>query len=131
MRGLSEDCRTNSKILLSHFRLLGNEFSSSFQPLFGAYVFNKLKVSNSAKMTRPSGSCFEANNKENYISWLLFHVQVNIRKRTFGDRYPRTEIKNDFPLHRWTTTYTSHFLIWKLTIVHSFPRVNFTEFSKA
>lgn len=66
-RGLSEDWRTNSNILLSHFLLLTNEFTSSFQPLFGAYVFNKRKVSNSAKMTRPSGSCFEASNRDKYL----------------------------------------------------------------
>lgn len=62
IRGLSDVCKTNSSILLSHFLLLWKEFSSSFQPLFGEYVFNKRSVSNSAKITRPSGSCFEAAN---------------------------------------------------------------------
>lgn len=73
IRGLSDGCVTNSNILLSHFLLLGNEFSSSFQPLFGAYVFKKRNVSNSAKITRPSVSCFEANNKDKRINWLQFH----------------------------------------------------------
>ena len=63
IKGLSELCVTNSSILLSHFLLLWNEFASSFHPLFGTYVFNKRSVSNSTRITRPSGSYFEANYK--------------------------------------------------------------------
>lgn len=81
IKGLSEFCKTNSKILLSHFLLLGNEFSSSFQPLFGAYVFNKRKVSNSANMTRPSVSCFEAKIKDKCM---------NTKSRNQGDKSPKT-----------------------------------------
>lgn len=76
IRGLSKDCVTNSKILLSHFLLLGNEFSSSFQPLFGEYVFKMRNVSNSARITRPSGSCFEARNNNKCVNGLPLIVQI-------------------------------------------------------
>lgn len=77
IRGLSEFCKTNSSTLLSHFLLLWNEVSSSFQPLFGTYVFKMRNDSNSANMTRPSGSCFEAKtNTHLWIDWACFISKV-------------------------------------------------------
>lgn len=83
IKGLSEDCRTNSSIRLSHFLLLLNDVSSSFQPLFGTYVFNKRTVLNSANITRPSGSCFEAvYSEQNTISHELNGIHIPSIKHT-------------------------------------------------
>jgi hypothetical protein len=93
IKGLSEFWLTNSKILLSHFLLLWNEFASSFHPLFGTYVFNKRSVSNSIKITRPSGSCFEAKNKNKNEDPLAVNQELNIiqckyiKKKNYFSKY--------------------------------------------
>lgn len=86
MRGLSEVWERKSRILLSHFLLLWNEFSSSFQPLLGEYVFKRRNVSNSAKITRPSGSCLDA--EQVYITqsaiwnfYVIYNINFEIKKK--------------------------------------------------
>lgn len=102
IRGLSEVARTNSSILLSHFLLLGNEDSSSFHPLFGTYVFNIRNVSNSAKITRPSGSCLEPKNTStSQVYYRLQPVESNILLRQIGEK--ETE-KETLQVRLWTVS---------------------------